>query len=78
MKKKKQKAKDGDLDESESKIARLSLTRENEVNSKALRGSSDCAKEEDQQREHGRRTHRKRLVQYLLGREAVKKSWHTG
>ncbi|XP_020626019.1 uncharacterized protein LOC110063385 [Orbicella faveolata] len=65
--------KQSDLDENQSKVARLSLTQEKEVNSKALPGSSDCAKEEDAQRERERRTRRKRWVDYLLGREVETK-----
>ena len=52
--------KDSDLHESQSKIAPMPSTQENDVFSKALPGSSYCTKKEDEQKERERRTHRKR------------------
>ena len=43
------------------------------MNCKVLPGSSDCTKEECEQREPERRTRRKRWVNYLLEREAEAK-----
>ena len=64
--------KHSDSDENQSEMAQLSLTQEKDVSSKALPGSSDCTKEEDEHRE--RQTGRKRWVKYLLGREAETES----
>ena len=65
--------KHSDLDENQSKISGLSLRQEKEVNFKALPGSSDCTKEEDERRERERQTRRKRWVNYLLERESETK-----
>ena len=65
--------KHSDLDENQSKISRLSLGQEKEVNFKALPGSSDCTKEEDERRERERQTRRKRWVNHLLERESETK-----
>ena len=59
--------------ENKSKIARVPLPQKKEVNSKALPSSSECTKEEIEQRERERRTRRKRWVDYLLGREVETK-----